>query len=162
DPNRIFLKDDRMRKAVSLALDRTTLIETFNDVAKYKSIGIDRKYRIPGWTMVYLDDFYVDPRGKDMGDAAQWFQFDVQKAKQLVSAAGYANGVDTESPYSNNNGGILSANFQPLLIEWLGAVGIRAKGIGEDYATVFNPISWHGDCNGMANQAWTGYPDPGG
>jgi ABC-type transport system substrate-binding protein len=37
--------------------------------------------------------FYLDPRGKEMGDGAKSFQFDPAEAKKLLSAAGHSSPI---------------------------------------------------------------------
>jgi peptide/nickel transport system substrate-binding protein len=160
DPESPFIKDDRVRKALSLAIDRTLIIEEFNDLAKYKSLGINREYRHGTFIPSFLDDYYVDPRGKEMGESAQWFAFDPQKAKQLLSAAGYPNGFDFAQRYaSRNTGG--SLNIQPTLQQqWLVA-GLRSKITPEDYDSVFNSRSWRGEAEGgVAIHGPQAFPDP--
>jgi len=108
-----------------------------------------------------LSAWWVDPRGKEMGDAAQYYQYDVAKAKQLMSAAGQANGFDVDWHFSINNATDQYENMQPLAAQWLAQIGIRAKLLGEDYASVFNPHSWHGESDGISNWTWQAFGDPG-
>jgi ABC-type transport system substrate-binding protein len=161
NPDSPFIKDARVRQAMSLTLDRENVMESFNDVDKYKSVGLTRDYRLANFVPPNLDQYWVDPRGKEMGDAAQYFQYDVAKAKQLLSAAGYGSGFDFVSHYSVNQANDLYQNAQPLLAQWWAAAGMRAKLTGEDYASVFNPHSWHGDGEGTANWTWQTFGDPG-
>ena len=45
----------------------------------------------------YFAAWWLDPQGKDFGPNAKYFMHDVSEAKKLVSAAGFANGVETTS-----------------------------------------------------------------
>jgi peptide/nickel transport system substrate-binding protein len=161
NPNAPWLKDARVRHAFSLAMDRQSIMESFNDVDKYKSIGLDRAYRFGNFVPPNLEKYWIDPRGKEMGESAQWFQYDVAKAKQLMSAAGFANGIDVDFHVSINNTNDQYYNAQPIMKEWWEKVGIRAKIMGEDYASVFNPHSWHGEGDGISSWGWQTFSDPG-
>jgi peptide/nickel transport system substrate-binding protein len=161
NPNAPYLKDARVRQAVSMAIDRQLILESFNDIDKYKGIGIDRSYKMANFIEPNLSAWYVDPRSKEMGDAAQYYMFDVAKAKQLMSAAGQANGFDVDWHYSSNNATDQYLNLQPFMAQALAQIGIRAKLLGEDYASVFNPHSWHGESDGISNWTWQAFGDPG-
>jgi peptide/nickel transport system substrate-binding protein len=78
--------DPRMRQAASLALDRDGVIKSI-----FGGVGVYCNIVPPG-----LGKWYLDPQGKDIGDAAQWFKYDPQKAKQLIAAAGH---TDTQLKY---------------------------------------------------------------
>ena len=45
---------------------------------------------------------WLDPRGKDLGEGAQYFQFNVAEAKKLLAAAGYSDRVKLSHFYSTN------------------------------------------------------------
>ena len=72
----------------------------------------------------------LDPRGAEMGDSAQWFQFDTAKAKQLVSAAGYPNGFDFAQRYASRNTGA-SLNVHPILQQQWAAAKPERKSSGK-------------------------------
>jgi peptide/nickel transport system substrate-binding protein len=159
--NAPWLVDARVRRAFSLCMDRQGVMESFNDVDKYRSVGLDRPYRFGNFVPPNLEKYWIDPRGKEMGEAAQWFQYDAAKAKQLISAAGYPDGFDVDMHVSVNQANDQYFNAQPLMKEWWSVAGIRAKIIGEDYASVFNPHSWHGEGDGISSWGWQTFSDPG-
>jgi peptide/nickel transport system substrate-binding protein len=161
NPNSPFLKDVRVRQAYSLVIDRDLILQSFNEVDKWSEFGVQREYRLTNFIEPNLNTWWVDPRSKEMGEAAQWYEHDVKKAKQLMVAAGYADGFDTIQHYSINNTNDRYLNCQPLLNQWLAEIGIRGKLSGEDYASVFNPHSWHGEGDGWVSWGWQGFGDPG-
>jgi peptide/nickel transport system substrate-binding protein len=160
DPNSPFLKDDRLRKAVSLAIDRDTIVETINDLDFWREMGLEREYRHNNYVPAGLKRWWVDPRGPEMGSEAQWFQFDPQKAKQLVSAAGFPDGLETELHYSSNQYPQAYRNTVLIIADMLPAAGIKANPVGDDYGSVFNIRGWAGELPGMAWGIPTGFDQP--
>jgi peptide/nickel transport system substrate-binding protein len=83
-------KDVRIRRAMSMAIDRDTFGEVIFDPARYKAVGVDLtlKWNTPlgaGW-----GDFWLDPKGKDAGPGGAWMKHNVAEAKKLMTAAGYS------------------------------------------------------------------------
>ena len=85
-PDSPFL-DERVRKAFSMEIDRDTFLETFSDKAKFNAIGLPAEYKLSNYAAPGYP-FYLDPRGKEMGEAAKSFEFSPAEAKKLLSAAG--------------------------------------------------------------------------
>src|SRR5207302_2276510 len=133
--------------------------QVLNDADKFKAIGIDLAYRIGSYIPVNLDFYWVDPRGPEMGENGQWFKYDPAKAKQLLSAAGYPNGFDFTQAFASRNTN-QSLDSQPLLQQYWAAVGLRAKLVPEDYDSLFNPHTWHGETDGLAVHSWQTFGDP--
>jgi peptide/nickel transport system substrate-binding protein len=159
DPNGPFIKDVRLRHAASLAIDRQTIMEEFNDVDRYRSVGLEREYRHGMHIPPNLSKYWIDPRGSEMKDAAQWAQYDPAKAKQLMSAAGYADGFEFAQRYASRNTGP-GLEVHPILQAQWAAIGMKSTITPEDYDSVFNPHSWHGDCTGVAIHNWQTFGDP--
>ncbi|HLF78963.1 MAG TPA: ABC transporter substrate-binding protein [Dehalococcoidia bacterium] len=85
-----FQKEVRLRRAVSMLFDRDSLL---NGAAAF-SVDIWQKAGLDVET--FWDGHlssnavaWLDPRTKELGDGAQWFQFNPTEAKKLMSAAGY-------------------------------------------------------------------------
>jgi len=75
--------DPRVRQAVSMMLNRDNQINViYNGVGAWNNA-------IP-WA---LSEWWLDPRSTDQGDTAKNFKYDPQTAKQLLSAAGYPDGL---------------------------------------------------------------------
>jgi peptide/nickel transport system substrate-binding protein len=121
DPNSPF-HDPRMRQAASLALDRDGLIKGI-----YSSQGVYCNLVPPG-----LGKWWLDPQGKDIGDAAQWFKFDPQKAKQLLTAAGHAD-TELKYIYPNNAYGDLYNSHADAMRGMLSDAGFKLSVVTVDY-----------------------------
>ncbi len=121
DPNSPF-KDDRVRQAASLAIDRKSLIDNI-----YQGRAVWCNLIPPG-----LGKWYLDPNGKDIGDAGQWFKADPQKAKQLLAAAGHS---DTQFTYyyPNNAYGDLYNAHSDAMRGMLSDAGFKLNVVTVDY-----------------------------
>jgi len=78
--------DVRVRQAVAMSLDRDELIKTI-----YNGRG-NWNNAVP-WA---LSEWWLDPRGPDMGPNAKNFKFDPAEAKKLLAAAGHPDGLKLE------------------------------------------------------------------
>jgi ABC-type transport system substrate-binding protein len=102
-PTSPFL-DVRLRQAVSMLIDRESVVDTFYNVTKFKQAGlsIDGQWHShhyagqPNW---------IDPQKKaaDLGDGGKFFQFNPAEAKKLVSAAGK---MGLSFPYEYQSGAV--------------------------------------------------------
>jgi peptide/nickel transport system substrate-binding protein len=92
--------DQRVRQAMSMAIDRESYIDTFYNVSKFKADGlpVETFYHT---AMGYIPGVTLDPRSKDFGPNAKYYTHDPAEAKKLLSAAGYANGFDYDSHWPN-------------------------------------------------------------
>jgi peptide/nickel transport system substrate-binding protein len=105
------LADIRVRRALSLGLDRTN---TFIDTVWFG--GAAPQDYIP-WFEVELD--WPDPYDK-MGP---WFKYDPQQAKQLLAAAGYGNGLKLD---------LITTSPLPINVTWCTAAQSDLKEVGID------------------------------
>jgi ABC-type transport system substrate-binding protein len=87
-PDNAF-RDVRLRQAISMLIDREAIIDTFYNVPQFKDAGL------PIEGLWHTHDFagqpnWIDPRNNasDLGEGAKYFQYNVEEARKLVSAAG--------------------------------------------------------------------------
>lgn len=94
-------KDERVRQAVSMALDRDLMIDAFYNVSNFKKDGIDVATRyntaISGEWAPSGD--WLDPKSKEFGENAKYFQYNIAESKKLLAAAGFPNGFETTMRY---------------------------------------------------------------
>ena len=99
-----FAKEVRLRRAVSMLYDRDALLDgaAAYNVDVYRKAGLDVTTFWDG----HLSSnaiAWLDPKGKELGEGAQWFQYNPTEAKKLMSAAGY-NGENVDFNYRANFG----------------------------------------------------------
>jgi peptide/nickel transport system substrate-binding protein len=91
-------RDDRVRKAMRMSVDWHAVRDQFDNRIEFEAAGLDIESRMPthlkagGNTYLY----WLDPKGPDFGPNAKFLQYDVQEARQLMSAAGHPNGIELD------------------------------------------------------------------
>lgn len=78
--------DPRVRQAISMGMNRDARIKVI-----YNGRGNWNNF-VP-WA---LSEWWLDPRGSEMGPGAKYFKYDPAEAKQLLAAAGYPDGLQVD------------------------------------------------------------------
>jgi ABC-type transport system substrate-binding protein len=139
--------DERVRRAMSMLLDRDTFGNVFSSVDAFKASGIDVAVR---WNTHLGKSFGLDPRSSEFGRNGQYYRFDVPEARKLLGAAGYPNGFATRA-YFRSGEGVNQPQFEAVL-GMLSAGGVTASINVWDSTTEFIPrvFNEHGNFEGLA------------
>ena len=138
--NKAPFRDRRMRQALSYSWDRDLFIDANYNVSEYKKSGIDLETR---WnTPIYnvAEGWWVDPKSKDFGPNAKYYNYDVAEAKKLISAAGNAGGEPVDAYYVTT--GQYGANFNrqvEILINFANEAGMKLQAKPIDFNTDWRP-----------------------
>ncbi len=166
-------KDERMRQAASMLMDRETIIDVNGNRPKFAADGVDIKARYHSVIGAGAEGYWLDPQDKkNASDWAKVYQYNVAEAKKLMSAAGFANGVDTLLHYNGGSQyGQTYTDRANLMSGMLSDGGIRAKPDPRDYQTDWLPNYHYGytkaydskrttfkGFTGIIYRAVTGYP----
>ncbi len=93
-------RDERVRQAWSMSIDRDLFIDVTYNVTKLRAEGLNIE---TAWDTALGCDWWagwwLDPQGKEFGPNAIYYQHNVSEAKKLLAAAGYANGLDMTANY---------------------------------------------------------------
>jgi ABC-type transport system substrate-binding protein len=121
-------KDERLRQAVSLLLDRETIVDVKTQRAQFADAGLDLGVRYHSAIGAGWEGSWVDPTdAASFGNESRYFRYDPAEAHRLMSAAGYADGLDTLLHY--NGGPEYGTNYSrtaELLSGLLAENGVRA------------------------------------
>jgi peptide/nickel transport system substrate-binding protein len=134
--NKSPFKDVRLRQAMSMSIDRDLFIDAFYNVPVFEAEGISMS---KAWNTASRCDavgWWLDPQGKDFGENAKFFKYDVAEVKKLLSAAGFANGLDVDAHHiTTGDYGAAFPNQVQTLIGMATEAGIRLKSLPANFST---------------------------
>jgi peptide/nickel transport system substrate-binding protein len=122
-------KDERLRQAVSLLIDRETMINLKTGRERFAEAGLPVDVRYHSAIAACWEGLWVSPTDAgSFGPDGHYFQYDPDEATRLMSAAGYRDGIDTLLHYNGGNEfGPAYTRTAELLSGMLHAGGIRAR-----------------------------------
>lgn len=128
-------RDERVRQAVSMGIDRETLIDVLGNREKFRAEGLDLPTRYQTVINASWEGYWLDPQTeKEFGPNAKYYSYSVAEARKLLSAAGFPNGFDTSLYYnSGTNYGATYRRAAELAGGLLPEIGIRAKQDPREY-----------------------------
>lgn len=85
-------QDVRVRRGLSMLIDRELLLRTFRNVEAFAREGIDISYRLhTGMVSAADQTYWVDPLGNGLGAGAENLRYNPGEAAKLLNAAGIKN-----------------------------------------------------------------------
>ena len=151
--------DPRVRKAISMALDRDAMIEAVYNVSGLEPLGFPIS-ELVSWHNIQPAGYAgqsVDPRTDPTTGAV--IKFDLGEAKKLLDAAGRGDGFSVPYHYTTIYGSAwtLEAEIYPQLLR---EIGIDFQTEVDDFSSVYTPKTFRGDFEGVAFQLQA-FPDLG-
>jgi len=134
-------RDERLRQAMSLLIDRDLYAETVFNVAKFEAMGLPVRRRWATVLPVGDEGFWLDPRSKEFGANARFFQYDPGEARKLVQAAAGQRPVKDTLTFIGGNeyGPDYGRDVQVLQSMWQANGDFEFKNNVVDYDSVFLP-----------------------
>jgi peptide/nickel transport system substrate-binding protein len=126
----VELRDKRVRQALSMSIGRDDWLDAQYNTTSFESQGLPVQVR---WnTALEASEnntgWWLDPKEKDFGTNAKFFQRDVAEAKKLLAAAGHPNGIEiTSNHFTTSQHG---PDFVKLIELWesmTGETGVRYR-----------------------------------
>ena len=151
--------DPRVRHAISLALNRESMIEAVYNVSGLEAAGLDVASRV-SWHNILPAGYAgqsIDPRTDSV--TGKWIQYNLAEAGKLLQAAGVEPGSSVKYHYTTRYGSAwtLEAEIIPQLVSEL---GIEFQTEIDDFTSVYTPKTFRGDFDGVAFQLQA-FPDHG-
>jgi peptide/nickel transport system substrate-binding protein len=141
--------DQRVRRAMSMAIERDVVIDIFSNPADYAPLGVELNSFWYNPTSPAYGPFWLDPQGSEFGPAAKYLEHNIAESKALLDAAGFTseNPLEfdvTQHPRSQEN---RAEVYQAM---WADA-GIKAAVTPADYASEWQEflsagrgyVPWH-------------------
>ena len=155
--------DERVRQAVSMAIDRDLFIDATFNVSQFKAEGLPMETRWSTALSPTFEGWWLDPKGKDFGPNAKYYQHNVAEAKKLMAAAGHADGFHITShapgkeyPPSQQSADIINGMVQDIGI----SVSVNQLDYLKEYIPNFR--DGHGQYEGWAFISTAGGDPDGG
>jgi len=98
-------RDERVRQAYSMSLDRDLWIDTFYNVSKFQQSGLPSE---AFWATTFqaslpFEGYVLNPQDqKAFGPNAKYYHHDLAEAKKLLAAAGYTDGFEATSTFRSS------------------------------------------------------------
>ena len=140
-------QDDRVRRAMSMVIDRDLWISGNYNVDLFESAGLPMETR---WNSHYSADdktYWLDPQGTELGEGAQYFQYNVDEAAKLMKAAGYNSPLKMPGQMANNGNNQIASLHGMLQESGLFDISLVSLQTGDYASTVWNGS---GDFEGLA------------
>jgi ABC-type transport system substrate-binding protein len=131
--------DVRVRQAMAMAIDRDAYIDAFSNVSNFEKEGlpVEPLYHT---AMGYIPGVTLDPTDKSFGENAKYYTRNLEEAKKLLSAAGFASGFEYPAMWPNFP--LFGPNF-PKQIEVMNGfnqeLGLKPKSEPLDYNLGYLP-----------------------
>ncbi len=159
DPNANYIKDERIRQAFSMAVDRDALTDLGYNTKKLEAAGIKTSKAWNNLIPAGWGRFWLDPQGKDAGDGAKFFKYDPAEAKKLLEAAGFTDNITYQ--YTANRYGKDFNDSAEATLGYLNAIGVKTTTDVQDYASKYITQTFVGNFKGVAFGLESGFGEAG-
>jgi peptide/nickel transport system substrate-binding protein len=132
-------KDQRLRQALSMLIDRETYIDVLDNRENFRKDGLEVPVAINTVIPAGWGDYWLDPtKQREFGPNAIYLSHNVAEAKKLIAAAGFPNGFEFDFNFAS--GGQYGALYDRQVQVFAGmfdAGGLKTKQTGVPTASVW-------------------------
>ena len=154
-------RDDRVRVAMSMSLDRGALMELAYSIKQLTAAGINVREPWNNIVPAGFPKFWLDPKSKDAGETAKSFSYDPAEAKKLLAAAGHPNGFTAKYQYTGNGYNALHNKIAEAQAAYLNAIGVKTTIDVQDYNSKYYTQTYRGNFTGIAFGPETSFNEAG-
>ncbi len=136
--------DDRVRRALSMTLDRDALLSVASPEGGEWPNIINAGMGSAWW---------LDPRSAEMGEAAKNYEYNIEEAKALLSSAGFADGFDVNMHFSSSVYTTIVPYYdlvRQVLGSALAPAGIKITEVPAEYGVYITTTFAKGPADGFA------------
>jgi ABC-type transport system substrate-binding protein len=132
-------RDERVRQAMSMLIDRDLFIDVRDNTAAFTRAGLPVAQRWSTLLPPGEESFWLDPQGSEFGENAKYFRYDPAEAKNLLQAAG-TGVIDQPVTYVGRGfGQSYTDDIEVLRGMWEETGDFKLRPNPVDFATVFAP-----------------------
>ena len=143
------MKDARVRRAISMALNRDQMLDSAYGLPELKKLGINPSYNWDTFIPHSHKGYWLDPKTEMSPANAAYHKFNPTEAMKLMEAAGFKDGFSMEWHWTRGYAGAYQVQGE-LIPQFLKAIKVDFKSVIDDYASVFIPQTFVGKFNGAA------------
>ena len=155
-------RDERVRQALSMLLDRDLYVSTFGNVDQFSARGLEVPTRWHSAIPCGMEGYWLDPSDENaLGPGAKFFKFDPAEAKKLLAAAGHSEAIETTFTYATTSPQEEAAVLKEM---WEQGGDFKLTSNVVDFVNEFRP-NYSQAANqheGIAFSGASGYPDVDG
>ena len=144
-------RDERVRKALSMMIDRAPMRAHFSNSEEYKAAGLPQEVRWHSHVKAGWTGYWLNPEKDELGSASQFWKFNVAEAKKLLTAAGHPDGFELPVSYTDTPlyGADHPERCQITMDMWTKA-GIRVRPMLMEYQAYLSNVYQKRDFKGVA------------
>jgi len=158
-PNAVW-RDERFRRGLSMTQDRDALTEAGYNIKKLQEAGLEVSILWNNLVPAGWGTWWLDPRGKDMGPASEYFKFNRAEAKKLFDASGY-KGEKIPFIYTTKIYGSTFDSLAEATANYVREGGLNIEIQVQDYASVYITQTFRSNFKGIAFGLQTGFSEVG-
>lgn len=117
--------DERVRRAMSMLIDRETFLQTFFNISDFESAGLPVEYRWHTHFAAGEPPYWLDPQpeNSELGEGAAYFQYNPEEAAAMMRAAGHSSPLQLTGNFGATASGAVQQQIQ-VLSEMISAEGL--------------------------------------
>jgi peptide/nickel transport system substrate-binding protein len=146
-PREEHWQDERLRRAVSMAMNRDEMLDAAYGLTQMEDAGIEVERQWHTWIPIGMSEFWLDPKTEMDPDSAQYLEYNPDLARELVEEAG--GGFQTELHYTTGVYGEPYRIMAELAALYISDIGLECVLVEDDYNSVFIPEVAQGEFDGM-------------
>lgn len=144
-------RDERVRQALSMTIDRKQRYEYFQNTAEFEAQGLPKRLRYNSHFSAG-SYFWLNPFEDELGENSRYFKYDLAEARRLMQAAGHTQPleIETHAHTGPNYGAAYQESAQIMVDMWNRSGLFRIRDNHPTYADWLPRIYQNRDYRGIA------------